>query len=301
MNRRDLEIFTAVADCLGFTAAAAKLHIAQSAVSIGIKKLETELGLQLLHRSGKQVSLTDEGVYLYRRADALLQDFQALSAEMKSLRATESGEVRVGIPTMLGNYYFPAILIAFKNRYPGLKVSIFNEGACSIQDLLSRGEIDLGSIVMGEVPDDLEVTPYLETELVACVANEHRFVGRSSIALEEFVTEPLILFGHGYFQRDMIANVCRQINHVPNVVFEANLVPLITSLVAENQGVTSFLRLVPVAQQGVRQIPFAPAIQIRLGLARKKGRPLSRANEAFLKFVAESSESHVQIEGAMRA
>ncbi|CAG0911580.1 unnamed protein product, partial [Cyprideis torosa] len=106
-----------------FSRAAESLNIAQSAVSASIKKLEQELGLLLFERRDRTIRLTDEGQCLLRHASTIQQTVADAELEMAELSGLKSGNVRVGIPGMLGSYHFPAILMAFRHRYPELDLS----------------------------------------------------------------------------------------------------------------------------------------------------------------------------------
>ena len=147
MDIRSLRYFLMVADQGGFTAAAEQLHIAQPAVSMAIRKLEQTLDLPLFNRHERRVTLTDEGEVLARHARLILQAVADAEREVRELHALERGEVRIGIPSMLGSYYFPPILMAFRHRYPGVRLEVIEAGTRKIQTMIHRGDIDMGVIV----------------------------------------------------------------------------------------------------------------------------------------------------------
>lgn len=91
---------------------------------MAIAKLEQQLELRLFDRQDCNVRLTPEGEVLCRHAERLLLQMHQAEAEMAELKGLERGEVRIGIPYMMGSYYFPPILMAFKHRYPGLKIRV---------------------------------------------------------------------------------------------------------------------------------------------------------------------------------
>ena len=105
MNDRQLQIFKAVCQCRNFTKAAEKLHIAQPAVSISIRKLEEEIGLTLFNRQEKTVSLTPEAKRLLIHANLILDNFKAAEAEMAELKGLGSGVVKIGIPPMMSAHF----------------------------------------------------------------------------------------------------------------------------------------------------------------------------------------------------
>ena len=204
MDLRQLRFFVEIIRQGSFTRAAEKLHIAQPAVSISIRKLEEELELTLLNRQEKRVTLTAEGENLLRHAERILDNLAAAETEMAELRGLSHGEVRIGIPPMMSSYYFPLIIRQFRDAYPNLKLSVNGEGAASIQRMISRGEIDMGVITGQKLMDGLESQHFLREEIVACVPLDHPLAGRRTISLSEFLHEPLILFKEGYYMRELI-------------------------------------------------------------------------------------------------
>ena len=114
MDLRTLRYFRTIADLGSYTRAAEQLHIAQPALSMAMRKLEAELELTLLQRRDKRIQLTDEGRRLYHHAQRLLQASDEALIEMAELKGLQQGEVRVGVSSMLGSYYFPPIFMAFR-------------------------------------------------------------------------------------------------------------------------------------------------------------------------------------------
>src|SRR5690242_7419754 len=108
----------------GFTRAAESLHVAQSALSVAVGKLERELGVRLIDRTQRGAAVTSEGRAFVERAARVEQDVRDLELEMGELRGRARGEVSVGIPAMLATYAFPPLLAAFRKRHPGLRLSV---------------------------------------------------------------------------------------------------------------------------------------------------------------------------------
>ena len=128
MDLKQLTYLLAVRDAGSFTRAANSLHVAQPAISMAIAKLEQQLELRLFDRQDRAVRLTPEGEVLCRHAERLLLQMHQAEAEMAELKGLERGEVRIGIPYMMGSYYFPSRLMAFKHGYPGLKIRVEEAG-----------------------------------------------------------------------------------------------------------------------------------------------------------------------------
>lgn len=288
MNSRQLKVFQVVAEMGNFTKAAKILHIVQPAVSNTIKKLEEELQLPLFIRKDKSVTLTTEGEVLLKNSRIILRQFEKAELEMVELRELERGEVRIGVTDTLGTYYLPKIIKAFKRKYPNLNFSIQVHGFRKMQQLIEEGLIDMGTVIMDDMSNNMEGCHFLTDEIVACVAKSHPFANYDDISHREFVLEPLVGFNRGTYKREITENKCRQEKVVPNFIFETNLISLIKDVVADGYGVTWYLRPVVEDDPRLKMIPFDPPLYIKFAIAWKKGSELSMANRAFVNFLIES-------------
>jgi DNA-binding transcriptional LysR family regulator len=289
MDLRNLRYFLAVVEHGGFTAAAEQLHIAQPAVSMAIRKLEQQLDLPLFDRQGRQIRLTDEGEVLLRHARLILQAAADAEREMRELHTLERGEVRVGIPSMLGSYYFPPILMAFRQRYPGVRLEVIEAGTRKLQQMIHQGEIDMGVIVSDTPPEDLESHCFLRAQMMAILPVDHPLANADSIGYDAFFAEELILFKEGYFHREVIDRISREAGVTPQIGFEANLIPLIKQIVSHGYGISTLLEMVVADDPSLVAIPFHPAVWLDLSLAWRKDHRLSRANQTFVDLVLEQA------------
>ncbi|WP_105901476.1 LysR family transcriptional regulator [Vibrio gangliei] len=288
MNTKSLQYFVSVVDLGSFSRASEQLHIAQSALSISIKKLESALGLVLLHRHEKGVQLTDEGARLYKHAKQILRQLDDATLEMQELRGLSKGEVRLGVPSMMGSYFFPDILMAFKQQYPDLKLTIVDAGTQSIRKMLLDGDLDLGVILNENVPDSLDIEPLIEDDMLVVVSPEHEFAQRTSLSLTEFFSQELIMFKKGYFHREMVDRLCAQHGFEPNISIETNLIPMILKVVQKDFAIGALLRLVTEQEKGVVGIPFETPIRLKIGMAWRKSGYLSVADKAFMEFTKQA-------------
>lgn len=285
MDSRKLRIFYEVARQGSFTRAAESLQIAQSAVSIAVKKLEQQLNLLLFQRQDRQISLTSEGRVLWGHAESILAALDQAQLEMDELRGLRKGEVRIGIPSMLGSYYFPELLMAFKQRYPALKLRVEEAGTRDIQRMIDSGELDLGIIVRDQLPEHLEAELFLREEMVVCVPPDHPLVAQQQVSFDQFFAEPLVLFKPGYFHREYIDRLARRSGNRMQIEFETNLIPLIRSIVHKGFGITTFLRMVVEDDRGLVARSFAEPVWLDLCIAWKRGGYLAHADRQFVQFL----------------
>ena len=124
MDLRRLRFFLEVAQAKNFTRAAEKLHIAQPALSIAIRKLEEELEVLLFNRRDRKMALTAEGEALLLHAQGIVRNVAKAKQEIADLKGLSKGEVRVGLTPMLSSFFFPKIISSFKRSHPALQIAI---------------------------------------------------------------------------------------------------------------------------------------------------------------------------------
>ncbi len=287
MDTKQLKYFAEVAQQQSFTRAAAALHIAQPALSISIKKFEHQLGVTLFKRDERKVALTHEGDVLLEHAQRILRQIEDAQLAIDELKGLVKGEVRLGTPSMMGSYFFPEIIMAFKNHFPNLKMTVVEAGTQSIRKMLLSGELDIGVILNDDLPPDLEVDPLLSSQMVAVVGAEHDLASHKSITFEQFFEHELVMFKPGYFHRDFIDKTCKTYHLDANISFETNLLPMILKIVKHEYAVTALLELVTNNEPDVCAIPFQPPVFLDLALAWRKEGYLSNADRTFIEFVKQ--------------
>jgi DNA-binding transcriptional LysR family regulator len=298
MDLKQLRYFKTVVEAGGFSAASRELHIAQPALSISVRKLEQELELTLLHRGERRISPTVEGEVLLGHARRLLQLADSAELEMQELRGLTKGEVRIGIPSMLGSYFFPPILMGFKHRHPHLRLSVYEQGTRRLQQMIHEGELDLGVVVADSPPEDLDTRLLTREEMVACVPADHPFASRSSISMGEFFAQELVVFKPGYFLREFIDRFSEQTASRPRIAFETNLIPLSKAIVRQGFCITTFLRMVLDSEPDdtLVAVPFDEPVYLDLSLAWRRGGYLSRADRAFVEYILEQTTTDSKLE-----
>lgn len=285
MDLKQLRYFHTVAVQQGFSKAAETLHVAQPAISMSIKKLEDELELRLFHRNDRKITLTAEGQRLLVHAENILQNLADAELEMQELKGLTRGVVRIGIPSMLGSYYFPPMLMAFKHRYPKLNLEVIEGGAGQLQRMIERGELDLGLIASEFVPESLQTETFLQEQMLVTVGKDHPFATLKSVDYEAFFNEELVMFKPGYFHRKTVDSIAQQIGITPKIGFETNLIPLIKSIVRQGYGISTLLRMVIEDGDELVAVPFTEPVWLNLSLAWNKHRYLSQANREFVRFL----------------
>ncbi len=288
MEFRQIRYLLEIVRCSGFTRAAESLNISQPSLSTAVQKLEEELGATLLNRQERKITLTAEGRAFFERARQMEDLMKDMVHEMEEFRGLERGELRIGIPVMLGAHFFPPVIARFRQHYPKLKLSICSHGANMIQAMIKSGTLDAGIVAKAEFSDGIVWQPLMREEMVACVADSHPLARQRSVTLAEVAREPLILFNEEYFQRQYLTEALARLGLKPTVVFETNLVPLLKKVIAGGGGVSTLLRMA-VDEPGLAAVPFDPPLIVEAGVVWKKNAYLSKATRAFIEFLADVS------------
>jgi LysR family cyn operon transcriptional activator len=284
LNSKILHYFATIVEQGSYTKAAEHLGIAQSALSIAMRKFEEKVGMTLLIRSSKGVTVTKEGEVLLAHSKGILARIHDAETALNELRGIEQGEVSIGIPGMLGSYFFPEILMAFKFKYPNLNLSIVEAGTQTIKEKLLSGELDLGVIVDDHVPDSLQIQPLIRPQMVVAVGKSHPLAHEETINYARFFEHELVMFKAGYFHREIINGLCEANSMTAHYSFETNLIAMILNIVKNEFAITALLELVTDQEPDVTGIPFEPPIFLDLALAWRKEGYLSLANQRFVEF-----------------
>jgi LysR family transcriptional activator of glutamate synthase operon len=236
---RQLQYFVQVARMQHVTKAAEELHVAQSAVSRQIHRLEEELGVRLFMQRGRNVQLTPVGQLFLRRAESLLTDLDRAVTEIHEFLDPEVGEIRLGFPHSLGIHLVPQVVAAFRKLHPNVKFK-FRQGMYPslIRDV-TEAEVDLAFI--SPYPDKHEhVTGeiILTEELFAILPTNHRLAMEDSIKLSELKDDNFVLFSQGYSLRPIVWDACREAGFTPKIAFEGEETDTIRGLVAAGMGVS---------------------------------------------------------------
>lgn len=290
MDLRKLQIFSTVARLGSFSEAARELHMAQPAVSIAVGKLERELGLPLFDRGGRRVQLTAEGRDLRQRARVILDQVAELEQALGERRGLLRGELAIACPSMVATYYLPNLLGAFLGEHPGLTASVSQQGTTDIREGLLRDELELGVVSDtgdGPADEELEQVPLLEQPIVLCVHSAHPWAGRREVAVEELQGSPMVVYESGYFIRDRLDSLCTAHGVRPDLRMQSNFLPLLVRMVKQGLGTTIGLAIMAEGEPGVVAVPLAGGARLRMCLARRRGRRISRANQAFFQWAAE--------------
>lgn len=289
MELRHLRYFVALAEALHFRRAAERLSIAQPALSQQIQQLERELGVKLLERTQRRVSLTEAGsVFLDRARATLVEAGEAIRLARLAGRG-EVGHLGVGAVTSALYGVFPDVVRVFRERFRDVHLTLHELHGDEQTRALRAGRIQVSFLRPPVNETDIEVRTITREPWVVAMPAAHRFAGRARVPLrvlagESFVGFPRELSPVLY---DQLISMCQRAGFSPRIVQEAQM-QTIVSLVAAGIGVA----LVPVmlqnlSRKGLLYKPLAgvtPKLELAVAWRREDKSPLLKA---FLDVVRE--------------
>lgn len=241
-----MKTFMVVAERKNFSRAADYLRISQPAVSIQIQQLEDTLGVKLFKRYEKEITLTPAGKVLLDYAQRISVLADEATREINRLQNEVRGSLRLGATLTIGEYLLPAIMGAFKQKFPEVDFLLEVENTQTIENMLSQHEIDL-ALVEGPITNKrLIEQEFMTDEMLVLFAPGHRWAGRDIVSWDEFTKEKLILREPGSGTRKVIENAVtgmgKKLGEL-NVFMEMGSTQAIKALVKENLGVTVLSKL----------------------------------------------------------
>lgn len=192
METRRLEIFVALVDAGGFRQAADLLFITQPALSQQITRLEKDVGVQLIDRSTRPISVTPAGKEFYFRCRGVLDAMQDIAQLLDEARDVQFGRVRVGIvPAMLFSRPTAAIR-SFTAKHPDAEVVLRNLSTAQLLEELEQGSLDIGILLTQPELKGLTSTQLFSEDYLVCLPEGHRLAAQDSIPFSELRSERIL-------------------------------------------------------------------------------------------------------------
>lgn len=262
MNFRDLEYLVAVADLGHFGHAAAHCHVSQSALSLQLQKLETELGVQLIERTSRRVVVAPAGRPLVERARHILQARQELlddaAVEVGRMPAT----ITLGLIPTIAPYQIGSVLKAMKAMHPGTTLRIVEDITRNLIEATARGELDAAIIATDTEDSLIEETELGRDELLLAVARAHPLAKKAPIRHHQLQGETMLLLKDGHCLSDQAINFCTANRVSAETISIAASIETLKAMISAGMGVTLIPRMAVAsapAPKGLVFLPLQPA------------------------------------------
>ncbi|UUX97068.1 LysR family transcriptional regulator [Aquabacterium sp. J223] len=288
LTLRQLRAFAAVADTGSFTEAARQLHLTQSALSVLVRELERELGVRLFDRHTRRVQLAEAGRDFLPHVQRVMEELQAATASVGSLRDKRRGSLRVAAPQLMACTLMPRVIAAYAQAYPDIEVRLLD----------SAPEQTLARVVAGEaelaIAPDSPVEPVLIRQVLmrddhwlVCPA-DHPLARRKRVRWRELQGQPFIAPARDFLRRLAPALAAAGETPPPRPVHEVSYMTTALGLVAAGAGVTACPSYgAPLAQAwGLQMRPLVePTFLREVCIHHQPQRSLSPAAQSFVDFL----------------
>jgi DNA-binding transcriptional LysR family regulator len=286
----DLLAFRAVAELSNFRRAAESVHISQPAFSRRIDKLEQALGVRLLERTTRRVSLTAVGRDFARKVEQLLDDLDNTLLGIRGVAATRMGEVTIACVPSTVYYFLSQVIRRYHESYPKIRVRIFDASANEVLAAVARSEADFGLNFIGSQEPDIEFKPLLEERFVAACRRDHPLARERKATWRELAQYDFISVAKSSGNRLLLDQALAHVSGRPQSIYETQHVTTMLGLVEAGLGVAAVPSLaMPGADHPLLvSVPLVdPVVTRRIGLIKRKGRALSPSALQLYDFLLE--------------
>ena len=291
MELRQLRYFVEVAEREHVTTAAESLHVAQSAVSFQISKLEEELGVKLFERVGRNVKLTPIGEEFLIQAKKALEILDIARKKIEEYLDPQHGQIRIGYMTSLTNHFLPNIIIRFRYQYPDISFQLHHASYHDLLQGVKNGDLNLAFVSPVPVKEHRIDSHILFSEpFFLLVPESHPLAERKEVALYELRDEPFVIFSKEHPFSEVIKTCCNQAGFSPKIIAEGMDTEAIKGLVSAKIGISLLQEdcLYESIPRFTKKIQISyPHVTRTVGIIRHKERELTPSEANFFSFVKE--------------
>jgi DNA-binding transcriptional LysR family regulator len=287
MELRQLEYFVAVVEEASFTKAALRVRVAQPGVSAQVRRLERELGQELLDRSGRTMQPTAAGTAVLPYARAALAAAAGVRLAIDELAGLTRGALTIGTVSSLSveDLDLPALLSGFHADHPAVEITLEVANSDDLVEALRAGRLDLALIGLGAAaPPALAIQIVTSEPLVALVSHTHALANKATVTLKTLAEHTLISLPHGTGLRACLDEACAAAGLRPDIAFEAGDPRVLAELSAQEFGAAIVPQSIAEARrEQLHSIAIThPALLGRIALAWRAEGPTSPAARALI-------------------
>ena len=276
----DLLAFRAVAELGNFRRAAEAVHLSQPAFSRRIEKLEQALGVRLMERTTRRVTLTAVGRDFDRKMRELLDELDTTLLAVRGVAATRMGEVTVACVPSTVYYYLSNVIRRFHQVAPKVRVKVMDASANDVLAAVARGEADFGINFVGAQEGDLDFEPLAEERFVAACRRDHPIAKLHRVSWAHLGQHEYVSVGRESGNRVLLDQALAGVPNRPHAIYETQHVTTALGLVEAGLGVAAVpaMAMPPPDHPLLVSVPLVdPIVTRKVGLIRRRGRSLSPA------------------------
>lgn len=242
MQIRTLEAFVEIIRQNGFSAAAKILNSTQSTVSKSLAQLESRYATKLVNRNKGKIELTAAGEYVFRHAQRILAEEDAMAREIAELKGLKRGVLKIGLPPIGSSELFAPVLARYTASHPHIDINIVEHGSKKLEELVLSGAIELaGSLV--PIANGFDYQDVRNDPVVALMPTN--LAGeRTTITTKELVEYPFVLFASQFALTPLVINTFHKQGLQPIVSARSSQIDFLFGLVAAGMGVGFLPRMI---------------------------------------------------------
>jgi LysR family hydrogen peroxide-inducible transcriptional activator len=295
LKLKDLQYLVALADEKHFGRAAERSFVSQPTLSAQLKKLEDYLGVQLIERNPRQVTLTEAGEQIVARARRIIEASDEVVTLARAHRDPLAGKLRLALLPTIGPYLLPRVSREIRKALPRLELRLYEYQTAQMLEKLHGGQIDLGILALPVDLEGLESRGLYDEPFTVALPEHHRLTKKTSLKADDLKDEPLLLLEDGHCLRDQALEVCSGVGMQEKQDFRATSLETLRQMVATGAGVTLLPELASRgaygSARGVVLRPFVKPAPVRhVGAVWRKSTVRKQAIDAVCKVI----ETHAQ-------
>jgi len=290
MTLTELRFIVAVARERNFRRAAEKCFVTQPALSLGIKKLEDELGLLIFERGHNEITVTEIGEKIVEQANRVLEEAERIKELAAQGHDQLIGPIKLGVIYSTGPYLLPEIIPILRETAPHMPLDVEENLTANLEMQLKSGMVDAAIIALPFDLPGVKVQPLYDESFVVAVPVQHPWALRSAIAAEELADEKVLLLNSGHCFSNQVMQACPQLSRKGEVM-QGNSLETVRNMVASNLGITVLPCSAVVERYSnplVKVVPFkSPAPIRRIALAWRKSYGRQQAIEKIIEAIKQ--------------
>lgn len=298
MTLIELKFVVAVAQERNFRRAAEKCFVTQPALSLGIKKLEEELGVMIFERSRTEVSLTEIGEKIVEQANVVLEEAASLK-EMAKLGTNQlDGLFKLGMIHSVGPYLLPEIIPVLRKTAPKMPLEIEETLTANLEVQLRNGVIDAAIVALPFNVPGVQTKTLYDEDFAVVVPSNHHWAHRKHIDPKELSDEKVLLLNSGHCFSNQVTQACPELSRKGEIL-QGNSLETIRNMVASNLGITVLPCSATAERYSnplVKVIPFvSPAPTRRIAIAWRKSYVRVEAVEKIAEAIRMTGSDYMKV------
>ena len=290
MEIKQLKYFVEVVRNNSFTRAAERLFVTQPLLTRTIQQLEEELGVKLIQRTSKTFYLTDAGQVLFDHGQALFVHYDDVIQAVDDVRLATTGNVRMSIPGILLDFYFPDFFAQFRKKFPGIDISVVEEGSKPAASSVESGLADLGLVMLPvEKPGRFTINLLIKSTCQLVVHQSHPFAKQEVVRISDLKDETILTFSETATLHDIFIKMCEEHGFVPHIAYKSLMNQFDHEMIARNLCVA--VLPLPFVQHDrypeLVSVPLEPEIPWEIAIIRRSSGYFSFAAARFFECISE--------------